>query len=73
VAESGAFVEHMTEIRDQSDEATIEPVDLLILVIGLANAWHLSSPTSYPPPGKNQPTRRGSRSTAVPSLRQRGA
>ena len=40
---SGTFVEPMMEIRDRSNVATIEPVDLLILVIGLANAWHLSS------------------------------
>ena len=41
------FIEHMTAVRDQTDttgtEHTIAPVDLVILVIGLANAWQLSS------------------------------
>jgi hypothetical protein len=41
------FVQHMTAVRDHSEtegtERTIGPVDLVILVIGLANAWQLSS------------------------------
>jgi AcrR family transcriptional regulator len=41
------FVERMTAVRDHADttgiEHTIGPVDLVILVIGLANAWQLSS------------------------------
>lgn len=40
---SGTFVGHMMDIRDRSDPPTIDPVDLVILVIGLANAWYLSS------------------------------
>ena len=45
---AGTFTEHMKAIRDQPDAAgsmqPIGPVDLIILVIGLANAWHLSAP-----------------------------
>ncbi len=40
---SGTFVNHMMELRDSSPHPSIGPVDLAILVIGLANAWHLSS------------------------------
>jgi AcrR family transcriptional regulator len=41
------FLEHMAAVRDGSTPAAHEqpigPVDLVILVIGLANAWQLSS------------------------------
>ena len=41
------FVKHMTAVSDRAgttgDEHTIGPVDLVILVIGLANAWQLSA------------------------------
>jgi AcrR family transcriptional regulator len=40
---SGTFVAHMGETRDQSGTAAIGPVDLVILIIGLANAWDLSA------------------------------
>lgn len=33
----------MMKVRDRSARAAIGPVDLVVLVIGLANAWNLSS------------------------------
>jgi AcrR family transcriptional regulator len=45
---SGSYVEHMVAVRDQADPAAIGPVDLVVLVIGLANAWHLSSADLLP-------------------------
>jgi len=36
-----AFLAHLAAVRDAG---TIAPVDLVILTIGLANAWHLSGP-----------------------------
>jgi AcrR family transcriptional regulator len=50
---SDTYVKHIMDVRDQAggDQAggdqvgggAIGPVDLVVLVIGLANAWHLSS------------------------------
>ena len=40
---SDTYVGQMMQVRDRSDPAAIEAVDLVVLVIGLANAWHLSS------------------------------
>ena len=37
---SDTYVGQMMQVRDRSDPAAIEAVDL---VVGLANAWHLSS------------------------------
>jgi AcrR family transcriptional regulator len=45
---SGDFAEQLEAVRDQSDPVVIGPVDLVILVIGLANAWHLSAPDLLP-------------------------
>lgn len=42
------FLERMTQLRDRAPasdrEQPIDPVDLVILTIGLANAWYLSAP-----------------------------
>ena len=43
-----AFVDHVAAVRDRSPDARgektpVDPTDLIILIIGLANAWHLSS------------------------------
>ncbi|MFZ0090786.1 MAG: TetR family transcriptional regulator [Solirubrobacteraceae bacterium] len=42
------FLERMTQVRDRAQasdtEPAIDPIDLVILTIGLANAWHLSAP-----------------------------
>lgn len=40
---SDTYVGQMMQVRDRSDPAVIEAVDLVVIVIGLANAWHLSS------------------------------
>jgi len=53
---SGSYVEHMMQVRDQASPATagsIGPVDLVVLVIGLANAWHLSSSDLLPAAGQD--------------------
>jgi Tetracyclin repressor-like, C-terminal domain len=50
---SGSYVEHMMAVRDQADLAAIGPVDLVVLVIGLANAWHLSSADLLPAAGQD--------------------
>jgi AcrR family transcriptional regulator len=56
---SGSYVEHMMQVRDQAGPtptgrpATIGPVDLVVLVIGLANAWHLSSSDLLPAAGQD--------------------
>ena len=50
---SGTYVEHMMEVRDQASLAAIGPADLVILVIGLANAWHLSSSDLLPAAGQD--------------------
>jgi AcrR family transcriptional regulator len=54
---SGSYVEHMMAVRDQGDpaigSAAIGPVDLVVLVIGLANAWHLSSADLLPAAGQH--------------------
>jgi AcrR family transcriptional regulator len=56
---SGSYVEHMMQVRDQARPAptgrpaTIGPVDLVVLVIGLANAWHLSSSDLLPAAGQD--------------------
>jgi AcrR family transcriptional regulator len=54
---SGTYIEHMMDVRDQASSAdqaaAIGPVDLVILVIGLANAWHLSSSDLLPAAGQD--------------------
>jgi AcrR family transcriptional regulator len=56
---SDSYVEHMMQVRDQASPttdgrpATIGPVDLVVLVIGLANAWHLSSSDLLPAAGQD--------------------
>jgi AcrR family transcriptional regulator len=54
---SGSYVEHMMAVRDQAGPAigpgAIGPVDLVVLVIGLANAWHLSSADLLPAAGQD--------------------
>jgi AcrR family transcriptional regulator len=50
---SDAYTGQMMAVRDQSDPAAIGPVDLVILVIGLANAWHLSAPDLLPAAGQD--------------------
>jgi AcrR family transcriptional regulator len=65
---SGSYVEHMMAVRDQAgpgaagpsatdpdatDPGAIGPVDLVVLVIGLANAWHLSSADLLPAAGQD--------------------
>jgi len=44
---ANTFVNHTRAVRDRPDddrsEQRVDPVDLVILVIGLANAWHLSA------------------------------
>lgn len=45
---SGSFTDRMTAVRDRPGTGirkhAIDPVDLVILTIGLANAWELSAP-----------------------------
>lgn len=50
---SGSYVEHVTAVRDQAGNVPIGPVDLVVLVIGLANAWHLSSADLLPAAGQD--------------------
>jgi len=55
---NGSYVEHMMAVRDQAGPAAIGPaaigpVDLVVLVIGLANAWHLSSADLLPAAGQD--------------------
>jgi AcrR family transcriptional regulator len=50
---SAVYTEQMMAVRDQSDPAAIGPVDLVILVIGLANAWHLSAADLLPAAGQD--------------------
>lgn len=43
-----AFLEHIAQLRDRprakTSEQPLAPLDLIVLTIGLANAWHLSAP-----------------------------
>jgi AcrR family transcriptional regulator len=48
---SDRYVEHMMQVR--SPAGSIGPVDLVVLVIGLANAWHLSSSDLLPAAGQD--------------------
>jgi AcrR family transcriptional regulator len=50
---SDAFTEQVMAVRDQSDPAAIGPADLVILVIGLANAWSLSASDLLPAAGQD--------------------
>jgi AcrR family transcriptional regulator len=50
---SGAYVGQVMQIRDRSEPAAIGPADLVVLVIGLANAWHLSAPDLLPAVGQD--------------------
>jgi AcrR family transcriptional regulator len=60
---NGSYVEHMMAVRDQAGPtaigpaaigpAAIGPADLVVLVIGLANAWHLSSADLLPAAGQD--------------------
>jgi AcrR family transcriptional regulator len=53
---SDSYVEHVMQVRDQAcpPAGSIGPVDLVVLVIGLANAWHLSSSDLLPAAGQDQ-------------------
>jgi hypothetical protein len=52
-----AFLERLAAVRDlppgSNPEHAIDPVDLVILTIGLANAWHLSAPDLLPNRGQD--------------------
>jgi AcrR family transcriptional regulator len=56
---SDTYVADMLAVRDQAGAAAIGATDLVILVIGLANAWHLSASDLLPAAGQDpaDPTR----------------
>jgi AcrR family transcriptional regulator len=68
---SGTYVEHMLAVRDRA--GAIGPVDLVILIIGLANAWHLSSSDLLPAAGQDpaDPRRIALHRSAVVAAAQR--
>ena len=52
-----SFVEHVAAVRDQPGDGHhqhgINPIDLVVLTIGLANAWQLSGPDLLASYGQN--------------------